>query len=185
MINGQLVNQIDLDQLTKTSGGVVRKVSELRSPVGSIALQSHVSRVDFRNVFVKDLTQVLASGVRWLDLVPGSGDPVPAGATVTVHYMGHLQTGKKFASSIDKGKPTTVPLKDVIPGWRDGIPGMQVGGKRRLIVPSELAYGVKGFKEIIPPNSTLVYEIELLGFEKPLDTLPPQSAQSVDTPATK
>lgn len=185
MINGQLVNQIDLDQLTKTSGGVVRKVSELRSPVGSIALQSHVSRVDFRNVFVKDLTQVLASGVRWLDLVPGSGDPVPAGATVTVHYMGHLQTGKKFASSIDKGKPTTVPLKDVIPGWREGIPGMQVGGKRRLIVPSELAYGVKGFKEIIPPNSTLVYEIELLGFEKPLDTLPPQSAQSVDTPATK
>lgn len=184
-INGQLVNSIDLDQITKTSGGVTRKVSALRSPVGSIALQSHVSQVDFRNVFVKDLTQVLASGVRWLDLVPGSGDPVPAGATVTVHYIGHLKAGKKFASSVDKGKPTTVPLKDVIPGWREGIPGMQVGGKRRLIVPSELAYGAKGFKEIIPPNSTLVYEIELLGFEKPLEALPSQSAQSGDGPATK
>lgn len=184
-INGQLVNSIDLDQLTKTSGGVARKFSTLRSPVGSIALQSHVSQVDFRNVFVKDLTQVLASGVRWLDLVPGSGDPVPAGATVTVHYIGNLKTGKKFASSVDKGKPTTVPLKDVIPGWREGIPGMKVGGKRRLIVPSELGYGAKGFKEIIPPNSTLVYEIELLGFEKPQESLPPQSAQSADTPATK
>jgi FKBP-type peptidyl-prolyl cis-trans isomerase len=78
-----------------------------------------------------------------------------------------------------------VPLKDVIPGWREGIPGMKVGGKRRLIVPSELGYGAKGFKEIIPPNSTLVYEIELLGFEKSLESLPPQSAQSADSPATK
>lgn len=184
-INDKLVNDINLDQLTKTSDGVPRKVSELRSPVGSIALQSHVSQVDFRNVYVKDLTQTLASGVRWLDLVPGSGDEVPAGAKVTVHYIGHLKIGKKFASSVDKGKPTTVPLKDVIPGWREGIPGMKVGGKRRLIVPPELAYGAKGFKEVIPPNSTLVYEIELLGFEKLLDPLVPQSAQGSDGSQTK
>ena len=177
-INERLVNEIDLGQLTKTSHGVVQKVSALRSPVGSIAFQSHVSPVDFRNVFLKDLTKSLASGVRWLDLVSGSGDEVPAGAKVTVHYIGHLKIGKKFASSLDKGKPTTVPLKDVIPGWREGIPGMRVGGKRRLIVPPELGYGEKGFKEVIPPNSTLVYEIELLGFERPEA---PPAVQSVQT----
>ena len=85
-----------------------------------------------------------------------------AGATVTVHYVGFLSTGKRFANSLEKGKPATVPLKDV-------IPGMQVGGKRRLIVPANLAYGAKGFKEIVPPNSTLVYEIELTGYVKPAE----------------
>lgn len=177
-INDKLVNEIDLDQLTKNSQGTPLKVSALRSPVGSIALQSHVSKIDFRNIYLKDLTQALASGVRWLDLEQGTGAEVTPGSTVTVHYIGHLKTGKKFASSVDKDKPATVTLKDVIPGWREGIPGMKVGGKRRLIVPPELGYGVKGFKEVIPPNSTLVYEIELLRVENPIAPPSVQSAQA-------
>ena len=100
---------------------------------------------------------------------------------MTVHYVGFLSTGKRFANSLEKGKPATVPLKDVIPGWREGIPGMQVGGKRRLIVPANLAYGAKGFKEIVPPNSTLVYEIDLIGYVKPAE---PPAPPAGNPPAT-
>lgn len=168
-INDQLVNEIDLGQLQSKTDSTTKKSSLVRCPMGSIALQSHSTRIDFRQVGIRDLTQALESGVRWLDLQAGTGDPVPAGAKVTVHYIGFLSTGKRFANSFEKDKPVTVPLKDVIPGWREGIPGMQVGGKRRLIVPAAMAYGAKGFKEIVPPNSTLVYEIELTGFEKPAE----------------
>jgi len=166
-INEQLVNEIDLSQINTKEQGVSKPVSAIRSPMGTIALQSHSTRVDFRNVNVRDFTQAMESGVRWLDLVQGSGEPVPPGAKVTVHYIGHLSTGKRFANSIEKGKPAHVLLKDVIPGWREGIPGMKIGGKRRLIVPAEMAYGAKGFKEVVPPNSTLVYEVELISFEQP------------------
>lgn len=175
-INDQLVNEIDLGQLPSKGGGVSQKSAQVRCPMGAIALQSHSTRVDFRQVGIRDLTQELESGVRWLDLQTGTGEPVPAGAKVTVHYIGFLSTGKRFANSFEKDKPVTVPLKDVIPGWREGIPGMRVGGKRRLIVPAAMAYGAKGFKEVVPPNSTLVYEIELTGFEKP--------AEPVQTPVT-
>ncbi len=168
-INDQLVNEIDLGQLPSKADSTTKKSSLVRCPMGSIALQSHSTRIDFRQVGIRDLTQAMESGVRWLDLQAGTGDPVPAGAKVTVHYIGFLSTGKRFANSFEKNKPVTVPLKDVIPGWREGIPGMQVGGKRRLIVPASMAYGAKGFKEIVPPNSTLVYEIELTGFEKPAE----------------
>ena len=170
-INHQLVNEIDLSQLAAKSNGTLQRPALVRCPMGSVALQSHSTRVDFRHVHLQDLTQALASGVRWLDLQTGTGEPVPADATVTVHYLGFLSTGKRFANSLEKGKPATVPLKDVIPGWREGIPGMKVGGKRRLIVPAQLAYGAKGFKEIVPPNSTLVYEIELTAFEKPTESV--------------
>lgn len=171
-INNQLVNEIDLSQLTSSGSDKVKRTAALRSPMGSIALQSHSTRTDFRNVHIRDLTQALESGVRWLDLRVGAGDSVPAGAQVTVHYIGFLSTGKRFANRIEKGKPATVPLKDVILGWREGIPGMKVGGKRRLVVPAQMAYGAKGFKELVPPNSTLVYEIELTGFEKPAGEVP-------------
>ncbi len=164
-INNQRVNEIDLSQLNMKSDGTAKRPAPVRCPMGSIALQSHSTRVDFRNVHIQDLTQALPSGVRWLDLQAGTGEPVPAGATVTVHYLGFLTTGKRFANSIEKGQPATVPLQDVIPGWREGIPGMKVGGKRRLIVPASMAYGAKGFKQVVPPNSTLVYEIELTAFE--------------------
>jgi peptidylprolyl isomerase len=177
-INDKLVNEIDLTQINTKVEGVPHTVAAIRSPMGAIALQSHVTRVDFRQIVLRDLTQALTSGVRWLDLQDGTGDAVPAGANVTVHYIGHLSTGKRFANSIEKDKPVTVDLRDVIPGWREGIPGMKVGGKRRLVVPPAMAYGDKGFKEVVPPNSTLVYEIELLGFEPAEDEVPLESADA-------
>jgi FKBP-type peptidyl-prolyl cis-trans isomerase len=177
-INDKLVNEIDLSQINTRVDGETRAISAVRSPMGAIALQSHSTRVNFRGVMIRDLTQSMASGVRWLDLQEGAGDAVTPEARVTVHYIAHLSTGKRFANSVEKNKPVTVELRDVIPGWREGIPGMKVGGKRRLVVPPAMAYGEKGFKEVVPPNSTLVYEIELLEFEPAVDELPQETAEA-------
>lgn len=182
-INGETVNTIDLEAVGEkaTAGG--QSAASLRSPTGVIALQSHSTRVDFRQVMVKDLTQALPSGVRWLDLVEGTGEVVPAGAKITVHYIGHVTTGKRFGNSYDKGKPSTISLGEVIPGWREGIPGMKVGGKRRLIVPASLAYGSKGYRDVIPPDATLVYQIELVALDGAAAAPVPPPALPVSLPS--
>lgn len=101
------------------------------------------------------------SGLEIWDVTPGSGDEVKPGATVTVHYTGWLTTGKKFDSSVDRGKSISFPLSGVIKGWQEGIPGMKPGGVRRLKIPAALGYGERGAGKVIPPNATLVFEIEL------------------------
>lgn len=97
------------------------------------------------------------------DLTTGSGDEAKAGDTVKVHYKGTLaQTGQKFESSYDTGEPIEISLSQVIAGWQEGIPGMKVGGKRRLVIPADKAYGDQAGGSI-PANSDLVFEVELLG----------------------
>src|SRR5215469_6924868 len=108
------------------------------------------------------------SGLRIIDVKPGTG-PVPhAGQTVTVNYTGWLfvdgKKGKKFDSSLDRGEPFSFTLgqAQVIKGWDEGVATMQVGGKRTLIIPPELGYGASGAGGVIPPNATLIFDIDLL-----------------------
>ncbi len=99
------------------------------------------------------------------DLVVGTGPTVKAGQTVTVNYVGVLyKNGKEFDSSWSRNQPATFPLTSggVIPGWVQGIPGMKVGGRRELIIPASLAYGSKGSGSTVPPNSPLVFVVDLL-----------------------
>lgn len=105
-----------------------------------------------------------ASGLKYEDLVVGTGATARAGSDVTVHYTGWLENGTKFDSSRDRGEPFTFRLGTgmVIPGWDEGVAGMQVGGKRKLIIPPQLAYGATGAGGVIPPNATLIFEVELL-----------------------
>lgn len=99
------------------------------------------------------------------DLSVGEGDEAVAGKRVTVHYSGWLTDGTKFDSSLDRNDPFDFPLGrgHVIRGWDEGVAGMKVGGKRKLTIPPEMGYGARGAGGVIPPNATLVFEVELLG----------------------
>jgi FKBP-type peptidyl-prolyl cis-trans isomerase len=98
------------------------------------------------------------------DIREGTGTQAKTGDSVAVHYVGTLTDGKKFDSSRDRGAPFTFKLGagQVIRGWDQGVPGMKIGGLRKLTIPSDLAYGARGFPPVIPPNSTLVFEVELV-----------------------
>ena len=106
-----------------------------------------------------------SSGLQYIGLKVGTGATAQAGQTVTVHYTGWLENGKKFDSSVDRGQPFSFPLGAgrVIKGWDEGVQGMKVGGKRKLIIPSALGYGARGAGGAIPPHATLIFEVELLG----------------------
>lgn len=119
-------------------------------------------------------TPPVTETVQITDTVQGTGPTASAGKTVTVHYTGWLydakavgNKGTKIDSSVDIGRPFTFPLGagQVIRGWDQGVPGMKVGGKRTLVIPPSLAYGSAGAGNVVPPNATLVFDVELLGVQ--------------------
>lgn len=122
---------------------------------GSPAAPTAVSAADYT---------VTPSGLQFYDMVVGDGPNPKAGQQVHVHYTGWLTDGTKFDSSLDRGEPLVfaVDTGRVIRGWDEGLLTMQVGGKRQLMIPSDLAYGPRGAGGVIPPNATLIFEVELL-----------------------
>ncbi|WP_227817812.1 FKBP-type peptidyl-prolyl cis-trans isomerase [Nitrogeniibacter aestuarii] len=107
------------------------------------------------------------SGLVYEELEIGDGETAAAGKMATVHYTGWLTNGQKFDSSKDRNDPFDFPLGQgyVIRGWDEGVQGMKIGGKRKLTIPPELGYGARGAGGVIPPNATLVFEVELLGLK--------------------
>jgi len=105
------------------------------------------------------------SGLQYWDLTKGEGATATSGKHVRVHYTGWLTNGKAFDSSLDRGEPFEFALGagEVIKGWDEGVQGMKVGGKRQLRIPPQLGYGARGAGGVIPPNATLIFDVELLG----------------------
>jgi FKBP-type peptidyl-prolyl cis-trans isomerase FkpA len=106
-----------------------------------------------------------ASGLQYWDVEVGTGETAVSGKPVSVHYTGWLTSGEKFDSSVDRGQPFAFHLGagEVIPGWDEGVAGMKVGGKRQLKIPASLGYGSRGAGGVIPPDATLIFDVELLG----------------------
>ena len=112
---------------------------------------------------------VMADGLQINNIIEGEGAEIINHSKIQVHYTGKLQDGTKFDSSYDRGQPFSfqIGLREVIEGWEIGLMGMKVGGKRTLIIPPELAYGERGAGDLIPPNATLTFDVEIIDVKDP------------------
>lgn len=121
----------------------------------------NINDLDMENAVTTD------SGLKYIDITEGNGVTPEIGQTVTVHYTGVLENGKKFDSSRDRNQPFSfkIGVGQVIKGWDEGVATMSVGGRRQLIIPPDLAYGSRGAGGVIPPNATLIFDVELLGIK--------------------
>jgi FKBP-type peptidyl-prolyl cis-trans isomerase FkpA len=164
--------QKNLTQQFYSQYRVIMKSNHLILTFLSVVVLVCVLFIAKKKVFAQsvDLAKALKtdSGLQLVELTVGSGAEAKFGSTVNVHYTGWLFDGKnlgaKFDSSVDRGTPFQFMLGAgrVIKGWEEGVKGMKVGGKRKLIIPSELGYGTRGAGNVIPPNATLVFDVELL-----------------------
>jgi FKBP-type peptidyl-prolyl cis-trans isomerase len=142
----------------------------MKLAIAALALLGTLSTTPLQAATMSDSkteTKTTASGLKYEDVKQGTGDAATAGKNVSVHYTGWLTNGTKFDSSKDRGQPFEFPLGGgrVIKGWDEGVQGMKVGGVRKLTIPPSLGYGSRGAGGVIPPDATLVFEVELLGIK--------------------
>jgi peptidylprolyl isomerase len=146
-----------------------KQSSAIASPISSTTMEGSsesetLIALSLEDVAEKENVKTTESGLRYVDIEKGEGETPEKGQTVVVHYTGSLADGTKFDSSRDRDRPFSFKLGEgqVIKGWEEGISTMQVGGRRQLIIPPELGYGQKGAGGVIPPNATLIFDVELL-----------------------
>lgn len=152
-----------IEKLTDINKVKNRYISQLHCRVNLVQLAHTRLVYNFRKSLITTTTM---SDISIDRITPGDGKTFPkTGDLVTMHYDGTLENGKKFDSSRDRGKPfqTYIGVGQVIQGWDKGIPQLSLGEKARITIPGSLAYGPRGFPGLIPPNATLIFEVELLG----------------------
>ena len=148
---------------TYSERGHVRAVVSMAD--GKLISQESVAWIEHGEPVTTDWTTT-DSGLMYAEIVTGTGDTPPSSSSqVTVHYSGWLLDGTKFDSSLDRGQPATFPLSGVIAGWTEGVGSMKVGGKRKLVIPYDLAYGAAGRPPVIPAKATLIFDVELLAIK--------------------
>lgn len=187
MVIGQSLSNtgidLNLDQLflgikelrtkDKTTRFELEKAKQMVSDaLTAVRDKQQAARVDNEKTYLADHGKkqgvtTTATGLQYEVLKQGTGAKPKAGDTVKVDYVGTLADGTEFDSSIKRGEPAVFPLAQVIPAWTEGLQLMAVGSKFRFTVPSSLAYGPQGAGDVIPPYSTLIFEVELLGIEAP------------------
>ena len=146
------------------------KLIHVSAAAAALALISLAAPSQAANGVPGKMTE-LSDGLKYSDTTVGTGAEATPGHKVSVHYTGWLdengKKGKKFDSSLDRGQPFqfTLGAHQVIPGWDLGVAGMKVGGKRTLVIPPDLGYGARGAGGVIPPNATLIFDVELLGVQ--------------------
>lgn len=136
----------------------------IASPLPNSLESGTLVALTLEDVTEKEDLKITESGLRYIDLKVGEGESPQRGQTVVVHYTGYLADGTKFDSSRDRDRPFSfkVGVGQVIKGWDQAIPSMKVGGRRQIIIPPELGYGQRGAGGVIPPNATLIFDVELL-----------------------
>ena len=149
------------------------------------AMVAHVGAVNEAPAKVTGSAKATASGVQYWDIKPGTGTAADTGKTVTIHYTGFLEDGKKFDSSVDRGRPFSFRMGEgsVIKGWDEGIAGMKVGGKRQLKVPPPAAYGDQGKGGVVPPGCDPDLRCAAFGCEVGKQKPPRQGPPAVGKPA--
>ncbi len=146
--------------LSKTRNKIILILIVILSIFGLIYYTTSTNNQDTMNPSI----QTLDNGLIIEDILVGSGDEIKSGDNIEMHYTGTFENGEVFDSSVERNQPfpVTIGVGQVIPGWDQGVPGMKVGGKRKLTIPPALAYGEQGIPGAIPGNSTLIFEVEAL-----------------------